>query len=114
MQIEHASPEQKARLWIFTSVETIMKCVAEDLPEVQLEVFVGDMDAGVSMLLPKETGKTFSQLQLERRMERAVPLLQNTMLSIEEIAAMLGYSNSSNFYKAFKSYFHTSPRDYLS
>ena len=68
----------------------------------------------ISMLLPKETGKTFSQLQLEKRMERAVPLLQSTTLSIEEIAAMLGYSNSSNFYKAFKSYFHTSPRDYFS
>ena len=30
----------------------------------------------------------------------------------EEIAAMLGYSNHSNLYKAFKGYFGVSPREY--
>lgn len=68
----------------------------------------------VSSQLSKETGKTFSKLQLEKRMERALPLLKYTELSIEETAAMLGYSNSSNFYKAFKSYYGKSPREYLS
>ena len=33
-------------------------------------------------------------------------------LSVEEIAAMLGYSNSSNFYKAFREYYHQSPREF--
>ena len=67
----------------------------------------------ISALLPRETGKKFSELLLEKRMERAALLLRNTTLSIEEIAAMLGYSNQSNFYKAFKAYYHTSPRDYV-
>ena len=47
-------------------------------------------------------------------MDRALPLLKYTEFSIEEIAAMLGYSNSSNFYKAYKSYYGKSPREYLS
>ena len=47
-------------------------------------------------------------------MERAVLLMQNTTLSIEEISVMLGYSNQSNFYKAFKGYFGKTPRDYIS
>ena len=64
----------------------------------------------VSRLLPQKTGKTFSVLLLEARMHRAKLLLRHTDLSIEKIAAMLGYSNSSNFYKAFKEYFGTSPR----
>ena len=67
----------------------------------------------ISALLPRETGKKFSELLLEKRMERAALLLRNTSLSIEEIAAMLGYSNHSNFYKAFKEYYHTSPREYV-
>lgn len=67
----------------------------------------------ISTLLHRELGKSFSQLLLEQRMERAVALLQATTLPINEIAAMLGYSNSSNFYKAFREYFHKSPRDYL-
>lgn len=41
-------------------------------------------------------------------------LMKGTTLSNEEIAAMLGYSNSSNFYKAFKDYYGVSPREYLS
>ena len=67
----------------------------------------------ISAQLPKETGKTFSQILLEKRMERALPLLKNTTLSIEEIADMLGYSNSSNFYKAFKKFYGSAPREYM-
>ncbi|MDU4802119.1 MAG: AraC family transcriptional regulator [Clostridium butyricum] len=67
----------------------------------------------ISALLHQETGKTFSEILLEKRMKRAVLLLKNTKLSVEEIAVMLGYSNNSNFYKAFKNYYHTSPREYF-
>ena len=51
----------------------------------------------ISALLRKETGKTFSQFLLEQRMERAVIFLRETDLPVQEIAARLGYSNSSNF-----------------
>ena len=68
----------------------------------------------ISSLLHKETGRTFTEILLEKRMERAILLLQNTTLSIEEIATLLGYSNHSNFYKAFKSYYGSNPREYLS
>lgn len=64
----------------------------------------------ISTLLPKETGQSFSQIVLEQRMERAISLIQATTLSIEDISYMLGYSNPSNFYKAFKNYYGHSPR----
>ncbi len=67
----------------------------------------------VSSLLHTEIGKSFSEIVLELRMERSLLLLKNTQLSIEEISSMLGYSNHSNFYKAFKSYFKATPREYL-
>ena len=67
----------------------------------------------ISSLLHRETGKTFSQILLEKRMDRAVILLRNTTLSIEEIAALIGYSDHSNFYKAFKEYYGMTPKDYL-
>lgn len=67
----------------------------------------------VSTLLRRELGKSFSELLLEQRMERAVILLKGTNLPIEEIAGLLGYSNSSNFYKAFREYFNDSPREYI-
>lgn len=46
-------------------------------------------------------------------MERAVILLKGTDLAINEIALMLGYSNSSNFYRAFREYYGVSPREYI-
>lgn len=66
----------------------------------------------ISSLLHNETGRTFSEIVLEKRMGRAVILLKGTTLSIEEISAMLGYSNHSNFYKAFKEYYGVTPREY--
>ena len=68
----------------------------------------------ISSLLHKELGKTFSEIVLEKRMDRAVILLKGTTLSIEEISSMLGYSNTSNFYKAFKEYYGETPREYIS
>lgn len=67
----------------------------------------------ISALLHRETGRKFTEILLEKRMERAVLLMKNTTLSIEEIAAMLGYSNHSNFYKAFKEYYGVTPREYI-
>ncbi len=67
----------------------------------------------VSTMLHKEFGMTFSQLLLTRRMERAVILMKNTTLSIEEIGALVGYGDHSNFYKAFRDYYGMTPRDYL-
>ena len=67
----------------------------------------------ISSLLHKETGRKFTEILLGKRMERAVLLMKNTTLSIEEIAAMLGYSNHSNFYKAFKGYYGVTPRTHI-
>lgn len=64
----------------------------------------------ISRLLPQKTGKTFSELLLDVRMRKAKLLLKNTDLSIEKIATILGYSNSSNFYKAFRDYYGHTPR----
>ncbi|MDD2956782.1 MAG: AraC family transcriptional regulator [Oscillospiraceae bacterium] len=66
----------------------------------------------VSTLLSKEIGKSFSALVLEQRMERAAALLRGTKLPISEISALLGYSNNSNFFKAFRGYYHLSPREF--
>jgi AraC-like DNA-binding protein len=43
-------------------------------------------------------------------MKKAKILLDHTDLTIEKIAAVLGYSNSSNFYKSFRHYYGKSPR----
>jgi len=68
--------------------------------------------AYISNLISETKGRTFSQILLSQRMERAVFLIQNTDLSIEEMTPMLGYADKSNFHKAFKDYYGKSPRQY--
>ena len=67
----------------------------------------------LSTLLRQETGRTFSEILLENRMTRATLLMKNTSLPLEEISSMLGYSDQSNFYKAFRDYYGTTPRNYM-
>ena len=64
----------------------------------------------ISRLLSQKTKKTYSQIINDTKMQRAQLLLNHTDMSVEKIAIMLGYSNTSNFYKAFKLYFGTTPR----
>ena len=66
----------------------------------------------LSNLLHAEMGKTFSEIILSSRMERAALFLQNTELSIDDIALMIGYKSSASFYRAFKRYYGVSPREY--
>lgn len=66
----------------------------------------------LSTLLQKETGKTFSELVREYRLQRACVLLQNSELPIEEIGILVGYPHSSNFYKTFKKEYSVSPHQY--
>ena len=67
----------------------------------------------ISSYLHKKTGRTFSEILLEKRMGKARLLLENTDLTIETISDMLGYTDPSHFYQAFRSCFHTSPRNFL-
>lgn len=98
-----------------TPAEKIVEYIGQHFDKVTL----GDIAAHfsyhpnyVSTLLTKEIGKSFSEILLEQRMERAAALLKGTELPISEIAAILGYSNSSNFFKAFREYYKVSPREF--
>lgn len=102
--------------------------VSEDTPVNQILAYMDDHFQSVSLkelsdhfsynpnyisgLLHKETGRTFSQILLEKRMEHALVLMRGTDLSNEEIAEILGYTSTTNYYKAFRRYYGTTPRDY--
>ena len=56
-------------------------------------------------LLKKHSGKSFSELLLEIRMNKAVQLLKDSSMSIQQIAHALGFSSSSYFSKVFEKYY---------
>lgn len=65
-------------------------------------------------LIKKETGKTFTDLITERRMEKAQELLAHTTLRISEIAAAVGFEDEAYFARRFRQRFQQAPRDYRS
>lgn len=98
-------------------IEQIMQYISTHVDSVSLKQMAADLAYHpnyISNLIRQETGQSFSEIVTAHRMDRAASLLRGTDLSIEMIAGMLGYSNTSNFYKAFKKHFNTSPRSYSS
>ncbi len=63
-------------------------------------------------LLKKETGKTFTDLVTERRMEKAQELLAHTTLRISEIAEAVGFEDGAYFARRFRQCYAIAPRDY--
>ena len=55
---------------------------------------------------------TFKQFLTEQRISYAVKLLENTNLSITEIALASGFNSVSYFLNVFKNKFNMSPKEY--
>ncbi len=57
-------------------------------------------------------GVTYSHILEEQRREKALLLLRSPSLSLDEIAEQLGYSDTSNFRRAFRRWTGVSPASY--
>ena len=66
----------------------------------------------LSVFLKKETGKSFSEIKTSYRMHRAQQLLKYSHLSLQEIAAEVGYNERSHFEKVFKNQYGLTPSQY--
>lgn len=109
-QYKHASPQLDEGL-----PAKIVRYISEHIDTATLKTTAahfGYHPNYLSGLLHKETGKTFAAILTQQKMDRAIALLKGTDLSVEEISAMLGYADASNFYKAFKNAFGMSPREF--
>ncbi len=66
----------------------------------------------LSKLLNKFTGKSFSDLLNQTRVEKAEKLLRDPSLKIHEISEMLGFNDVTHFSHIFKKYKQVSPNEY--
>ena len=65
-----------------------------------------------SRLIRERTGRTFTDLMAQYRVDRAKTLLRRTGKSIVQIAMECGFEDQSYFSRVFKRYTGTSPRGY--
>ena len=66
----------------------------------------------LSREIRRRTGRTFTELVQERRLNQAAWLLKNTRQRVSDIALSVGYENISYFHRIFASRFGLSPKKY--
>ena len=65
-----------------------------------------------SRVFKKETGKTFKEYILVKKIEKAKYFLEITNKSLSEISNEIGIEDSSYFTKVFKKYERVCPKEY--
>jgi AraC-like DNA-binding protein/mannose-6-phosphate isomerase-like protein (cupin superfamily) len=66
----------------------------------------------LTRLLKNNLGKTFIELSHQLKIKNACTLLENTDLTIDQIANKIGYTNITFFYKSFKKIHGVTPAEY--
>lgn len=66
----------------------------------------------LSRLFKERVGQTFSRYVMEVRLKKAVELLENSVLRVNDIAAAVGYNDASNFIQVFKRQYGLTPEEY--
>lgn len=65
--------------------------------------------AYMSIKFKKDTGITFKEFLQTVRMDTAITLLNETNMSVQEVAAAVGYKDMNHFYKIFKKIKNSTP-----
>ncbi len=107
----HTSPssyEQELVLKILSYIDTSYRAASltEFATTEKADIYT------LSRILKKETGRSFKELLQEKRLSRACTLLSSSHASVADIAASVGYENTSFFHRLFRRVYGVSPRDY--
>ena len=66
----------------------------------------------LSREIKRRTGRTYTELLQERRLQQAAWLLEHTTQRVSDIAVSVGYENVSYFHRIFQKRFGLSPKKY--
>lgn len=66
----------------------------------------------INKIIRKNTGLTYSEYILNKKLKLAINLLKNSNLSINNIIKEVGYINKSYFYKVFTSKYSMTPQEF--
>lgn len=108
------SKEEKSmyKAYLFESVTQFMQ---ENIATVTMSMLIKKFyyqPNFFNQLIKSNTNMTYSEYLIFLRISHAKYLLKNTILSVDEIILMCGYSNKGFFYKKFKNIVGMTPRQY--
>ena len=96
----------------FRTLLNYMQTHYQSITLPQLAMQYNYSERHIIRLLKNHSGKNFSQLLTDIRMNRAIQLLKNPSVSISRIATQLGYSSKNYFIKVFQTTFSVDPQSY--
>ena len=115
-----AGPSFLAR-WYNALLESRHQAALREIEENYRAASLTDVAAAFHVGLPylsaevkRATGSTFKELLLHKRLDKAVRLLRETRLTIQEVCAAVGYDNTSYFHRVFRRRYGKSPKEYRS
>ena len=68
--------------------------------------------SSLSRTIRRETGKTWTELMQEKRLENACCMLESTRENVDNISRSVGYENISYFHRIFRKKFNMGPKEY--
>ncbi|WP_240419695.1 helix-turn-helix domain-containing protein [Paenibacillus periandrae] len=90
----------------------VLKHIGEKISMEEVATRVRLNPTHFSRMFKNETGETFVKFMTREKMERAIELLDQSDLTIEQIAEHLGYENVTYFFKLFRNHSGMTPQDY--
>ncbi|AEI44832.1 AraC family transcriptional regulator [Paenibacillus mucilaginosus] len=99
------------------SIEAVKQYVISHLSEdlsldaAAAEVFLSAKY--LSRIFKEETGMGYTEFVTQKRMERALELMQNSSLTVEQVAGAVGYGTPAYFIKKFKEIHGCTPKTYV-
>lgn len=96
-------------------VRATLQYIDSDYRSASLSKIADDFNMSLpslSRLIKKNTGLTFQEHLMGKRFGKAVTLLEETKLPVEQIVENAGYENQSYFYRQFKARFGMTPNAY--
>lgn len=108
METNAQNREQKFLIEVYRYVE-------ENYRDGELKELAGLLNYDVYWLskeIRKKTGRNYTELVQEKRLNQAVYLLTNTAMSVMDIGLAVGYDNLSYFHRIFRERYGMTPRRY--
>lgn len=101
LQLYSSDQESKERVLLY-ELERYIRLNAAEVTAAELEEIFHYHRNYYNLLLKKYKGKSFREYVQEIRIQRARELLLGTKLPVKQIAAQVGYENTSFFYQLFE------------